>query len=308
MGLFSKDYESAGAGIAKNAPKKTGAKLFFELLGRKFWKLFEVNILYSLFFIPLILSGVLLFKLSDVNMTLALVVSLALLLVFAVLIGPSTAGMTKIMRSYVLEKNSFIIHDFFKAFKENFKKAAIVGFLDCLILVCVWAGYQVYPVLAQQMGSSLLYVPMVISLSLGLMVVMMNFYVFLMIIATDLSLKNLLKNSFALAFVELKKNFITFLIMLAIIVLLVFLTIYVSIAFVFVLPFFPAAFICFLACFNSYPVIQKYVINPYYASIGKVNPELGVDDEDDEEPIFEDMGGKEKPIEKRKKGRGKRIS
>ena len=55
--------------------------------------------------------------------------------------------------------------------------------------------------------------------------------------------------------------------------------------------------------------IQKYVINPYYVSIGEINPELDESsDADDEEVIFEDMGGKEKPIEKRKKTKGKRIS
>lgn len=72
---------------------------------------------------------------------------------------------------------------------------------------------------------------------------------------------------------------------------------------------FPAGIAWFTVCFNSYPIIQKYVINPYYDSIGETNPELADDDEDDsEEVIFEDMGGKEKPIEKRKKGKGKRIS
>ena len=67
------------------------------------------------------------------------------------------------------------------------------------------------------------------------------------------------------------------------------------------------AFLNFISCFNSYPVIQKFVINPYYTSIGEVNPEL-MDESQSEEQIFEDMGGKEKPIEKRKKGKGKRIS
>ncbi len=307
MGLFSKDYESAGVGISKNAPKKKGIKLFFEIFGRKFWKLFEVNLLYFIFFIPLVLAGSILFIID--NTAVALVVMLLLLLTFAIFIGPATAGMTKIMRSYVLEKNSFIIHDFFKAFKSNFKKSCLLGFFDCLLIVSVWAGYNVYPVLAQQLDSALLYIPMVISLSFGIMVVMMNFYAFLMIIATDLSMKNLIKNSFALAFVELKKNFITFVITVGTILLMWFLMTYVNIGFVFVLPFFPAAFLSLVICFNSYPVIQKYVINPYYTSIGKVNPELGGDDEDDdEEPIFEDMGGKEKPIEKRKKGKGKRIS
>lgn len=77
--------------------------------------------------------------------------------------------------------------------------------------------------------------------------------------------------------------------------------------FLLLIPFIPMAFLSFIACFNSYPVIQKFVINPYYTSIGEVNPEI-MNDSPDEEKIFEDMGGKEKPIEKRKKGKGKRIS
>lgn len=306
MGLFSKDYESSGVGIAKNAPKKKGIKLFFEIFGRKFWKLFEVNMLYSLFYLPLLLAFSCMTRIH--NVTLGLVMTIIMILVFAVLIGPATAGMTKVMRNYVLERNSFIVYDFFRAFKSNFKQSAIVGFLDCLILVSVWAGYKVYPVLANQMGSKLMYIPMVISLSLGIMVVMMNFYAFLMIIATDLSMKNLIKNSFALAFVALKKSALTFLIVFAVLAVMAILVLYVSMSFLILFPFFPAAFLSLVICFNSYPVIQKYVINPYYTSIGQVNPELGGDDLDEEEQIFEDMGGKEKPIEKRKKGKGKRIS
>lgn len=307
MGFFSNDYESAGVGIAKNAPKKTGIKLFFEIFGRKFWKLLEVNLLYSLFFLPLILSWIAFIQID--NSKISIIVSLSLLLIFSIIIGPATAGMTKIMRNYSLEKNSFIFADFFKAFKDNFSKAAIVGFVDTIICISIAAGFIIYPALATQNDNSFFYVPLVLSLSVAIVVAMMNFYVFLMIIATDLSLKNLVKNSFALAFVELKKSIITFFISLAILLIFALLLIYVSLTFLFILPFFPAAFVCLIFCFNCYPVVQKYVINPYYTSIGKINPELCVDDsEDDEEPIFEDMGGKEKPIEKRKKGKGKRIS
>ena len=78
--------------------------------------------------------------------------------------------------------------------------------------------------------------------------------------------------------------------------------------FLLLVPFFPAAILCLLNCFISYPIIQKYVINPYYTSIGEINPELVDDSPTDEERIFTDMGGKEKPIEKRAKGKGKRIS
>ncbi len=312
MGLFFKDYESAGVGIAKNAPKKTGIKLFFELFGRKFWKLIEVNFLYSLFFIPFILSGVpiifpgVIFLVLD-NAVVALALSFVFLLIFLLTIGPATAGVTKIMRNYVLEKHSFILSDFFKAFKQNYKKSVLIGIIDFFVLLSVWAGYYIYPALAESYGKTWIYIPMIISFSLAIIVIMMNFYGFLMLIATDLSFKNLVKNSFALAFVELKRSFITFIICLAILVVVVLAALFVP-GIVFLLPFIPLAILAFIICFNSYPVIQKYVINPYYTSIGEVNPEIAGDDFDDEEPIFEDMGGKEKPIEKRKKGKGKRIS
>ena len=67
-------------------------------------------------------------------------------------------------------------------------------------------------------------------------------------------------------------------------------------------------------CFNSYPVIQKYVINPYYEQKGEVNPELAdaEAESEDEEVLFEDKGGSEKPIEKKKNkkkaAKGKIIS
>ena len=59
----------------------------------------------------------------------------------------------------------------------------------------------------------------------------------------------------------------------------------------------------------SYPIIQKYVINPYYESKGEVNPELeNASSENEDDAIFEDKGGSEKPIESRKKSKGKIIS
>ena len=54
MGLFGNHYERAGSGISKNAPKKKGIFRFFEIFGRKFWKLFELNLLYFLSFLPVI--------------------------------------------------------------------------------------------------------------------------------------------------------------------------------------------------------------------------------------------------------------
>ena len=49
---------------------------------------------------------------------------------------------------------------------------------------------------------------------------------------------------------------------------------------------------------NSYPSIQKYIINPYYEKRGEVNPELALTKPAEaDEAVFADMGGKEKPVD-----------
>ncbi len=303
MGIFSSDYESAGVGIPKNAPKKKGIMRFFELYFRKFWKLMQVNLLYTVFFIPLFMAVYALFKIE--NRTVAQAMILFCVVVFACVVGPATAGMMKIIRNYTLEKHAFILTDFKKAFSENYSKSLVMGLIDILAAVSVSAAIYVYPKLAKVYGNAI-FVLLAISVSVMLMIVMMNFYAFLMITATDLSFKNILKNSFALAFIVLKKNFLTLLIILVISGVFVLLTI-LNLSTLLLLPFVPASTIAFIVCFNSYPVIQKYVINPYYERNGEVNPELDESDSDDE-VLFEDKGGSEKPVEKEKnKGRGNKA-
>ncbi len=304
MALF--DYESAGVGISKNAPRKKGISLFFDIFFRKFWKLLEVNLLYSLFFVPLVLALASIAYLSDTSITLSLVVAGICLLTFMLTIGPATAGVMKIMRCYLIEKHTFIVRDFFRAFKRGYVKSAIVGFIDCIVVLSVYSSFKVYPMMAEAYNTKLVYVPMTITLSIALVVLMMNFFIYLMIVATNLSLKNLIKNSFALAFISLKGNIIIVITTIVTIFTMILILFYLTPLFWILLPFFPAAFLLFVTAFNSYPVIQKYVINPYYTSIGEINPELM--NSSDEETIFEDMGGKEAPIEKRKKGKAKKIS
>jgi len=304
LGIFRKDYESAGSGIAKNSHKK-GIKLFFEILGVRFWKIIEVNLLYTIFYLPILFAFTFFAYVN--NKTIAMILGGIMLLAFLIIWGPATSGVFKIMKNFSQDKHSFIISDFTQTFKSNFKYASIIGVVDLLFLTSITAGVWVYPALAEQTGSKLMYICLAVSLSVGISFIMMNFYMFPMLVSTDLSLKNIFKNSFALMFVELKRNIVTLLITGAITALLIFLVLFVNFAFIYILPFFPFAFNVFIICFNSYPVIQKYVINPYYEEKGEINPELA-GNTSSEEVLFEDKGGSEKPIESRKKKKGKTIS
>lgn len=296
---------NTGVGIPKNAPKKKGILRFFEIFFRKFWKLIEVNILYSLFFIPVVLALYAVIRVSSVTVTTLMLA--VCLIAFVLTIGPATAGMFKILRNYTIERHAFILTDFKKAFTENYKKSLAMGIIDILFFSVISTAMYVYPKLAKETGNNLILILFVICASMALIAVMMNFYTFLMIISTDVSFKNILKNSLVLSLVALKKNLLTLFITLLITGVFIVAVIW-NLSFVFLLPFVPAAIICFIICFNSYPVVQKYVINPYYEQRGEVNPEIGTADTDDEDVIFEDKGGSEKPIEKSKGKKGKIIS
>ncbi len=312
MGLFGQNYENAGVGISKHAPKKKGFFRFMEIFGRKFWKLFGLNLLYSAFFLPLVGAVTVFFMMMSgkISMGLPGVLIIALLaIVFAIIFGPATAGHTKVLRAYILEKPVFMVHDFIKTFKSEFKYSCIVGIFDCFVMLCIAASLYVYPILIEQSGSKLFYVFFAIALSVGIVVLMMNFYMFLMIIATNLSLKNIMKNSFSLAIIALKKNIITLLIIAVFVGIFLSILLFANLSVSFIamcfLPFIPASWLGLVICFNSYPIIQKYIINPYYEERGEINPELLGEVEEEHDPesedvLFEDMGGKEQPLEAKK--------
>ena len=102
-----------------------------------------------------------------------------------------------------------------------------------------------------------------------------------------------------------KQNILAFIINVAIITLVV---IFLPFS-IFVVIFLPLSLICFTTTFICYPVIQKYIINPYYEERGETNPELSPvgGEESDEGAVFVDRGGTEKEIKAAPKAHGKVI-
>ena len=101
---------------------------------------------------------------------------------FALIIGPATAAMMKILRNYTLEKHAFILTDFKKCFTENYKKSLAVGIIDIIMVISISAAIYVYPQLAKVYNNTMIWIPFIISISVAIVVTMMNFYAYLMII------------------------------------------------------------------------------------------------------------------------------
>ncbi|MFA5658503.1 MAG: DUF624 domain-containing protein [Oscillospiraceae bacterium] len=218
---------------------KNDRQSFFRIFLSKFWNLITLNLLYIICIVPV------------------------------VTFGPATAAMTKILRNYSQERSCFLFSDFFSAFKSNFKQAFIIGLFDVIAIAAYIYGIIYYAKAASTNGGTytLLFSSLLFSL---FYLIMAHFYIYLMIVSIKLPLGKIIKNSLILAIIELKRNALTLLITLAIFALLI-LTFPYSIA---VIPFIPLSFMGLIVCYNSYPIIRKHVIQPYYEQLGEQNPEF----------------------------------
>jgi uncharacterized membrane protein YesL len=218
--------------------------------------------------------------------------------------------MTKVLKNYSIDKNAYVWLDFKETFLKNFLRAFIWGIVDIIAYAGIVTGCYLYPTIASasESNANTYYVLFVLTLSVGITFTIMNYYVYLMIVSTDLSMKNIIKNALALSFLAPRQNLISLVANVLLPVIVAALIIFLNFQFIILLPFVPATLIGFIVCFNCYPIIQKYVINPYYERRGEENPEAPKSFSD-EEVLFEDMGGKEKPVEiKKKTKKGKIIS
>ena len=270
MGLFYNN-NVAGSGVAKHGKQKKPFFRFWEMFTNKFWTFFKINLIYFLFCIPV------------------------------VTFGPATAAMTHLMRNIYLERPQFVFHEFWKAFKKNFWQSVGIGVFDVwCICIAVFSFFFFSTVIDQNDKPYWLFYALIMAVEI--VVLLMNFYIFPQIVALNLKLPQILRNSLILAFVNLKGNLITLAVILAVIALCMF-----CLPVLLLMPLFPLAWISFLAMFNSYPAIQKFIINPFYEQQGLTNPEIPDYDDDDEEVLFEDRGGEEAPMKLKKQDRGGKV-
>ncbi len=262
MGLFT-NYNDSGSGVAKKAPQKKPFFRFVDAFVNKFWVLIQINLIYVLFCLPV------------------------------VTFGPATAAMTALMRNIYLEKPQFIFHDFWQAFKKNFRQSFIIGILDVLAIGLGIFAFLFYTPYLDTEDNYWLYCALTMAAEVIFLIT--NFYIYPQIVALNLRMPAILKNSVILAFANLKGNLITLAVFLIYAVLFMFFPPVMAVASL----VFPLAFMGLVSIFCCYPFIQKLIINPFYESIGAKNPELPDYDEDDD-AVFEDKGGEEAPIKMKK--------
>lgn len=175
MGLFNSNYNKPGPGVDKNAVPKKGLNLFYEIYFRKFWDIIKLNMLYLVtilpcFFIVWFLAGLISNRIigeylpiaatfaggdllntaniETANMiaTVDTLIRLFIAAAFTIFVGagPMTAGFVYILKSFINEQPVFLVTDYFKAVKANWKQALPVWVIDVIIFTAAYGAINFY--------------------------------------------------------------------------------------------------------------------------------------------------------------------
>ena len=185
MGLFpsANDFK-AGKGVEKDAPRKTGVRRFFELVGRDMNSMFLANLLTCLGFVPVICLVYIGFLMNTLPVML---ISAA---VGGILAGPVYDTVLRALR----DEAGYWWVTYRKAFKRNFKASILPGVLYCVVVTLqIFLVYFCFNMLYHGTNVG---VPLWVATVLNLLIFQMLFaYMWPQIALLDQPLSLTLKNS-----------------------------------------------------------------------------------------------------------------
>lgn len=268
LGLFG-NYDKPGPGVSKDEPPKAAPVRFFEILLRKFSKLVQVNLIFIL---PTIVALVLMVVLylcpthfivqiagrTQIDGWTTFVVPLPL-----VLLTPFTAGMTIVTRNFAREEHAFVWSDFWDAVKANWKYFLLNG-LVCYAVFTI-LGFSIIYYYNMAAAEWLYYIPLWLCVVVAVVFLFAQYYLPVMFVTFDLKFTHAYKNALIFTVAGFGRNILltAILIALLVIALNVPLLNITLLVYALLLIFFIFSFVSFLVNFTVYPIIDRYLIQPY---------------------------------------------
>lgn len=274
MPLFN-NYNKPGPGVLKNEGYEPNRfTLYFQLLGRKFWNLCVLNLVFSLFTVPFIGCSILLYNLLG-RFEFIAVLGFQFHFLFSLFpfafFGPVLGAVFKIARDFAREEPVFIFSDFVLTIKKNVTKPICISIISYVLFTCLTFALPFYYL---QPGVGV-YLFFPLCLLAAFVVVTMQHYIYVMSVVFDLSVKDILKNALILSFVAIGNSILsmfTLLFVVFVVISMLALAFSYPILFGFLLILlvcFLLGFYYFTISFITHPVLQKYIVEPYY----KANPQ-----------------------------------
>ena len=265
----NKSYNKPGRGISKKDAKKRN---YFDIYGRHFSHILGANFWYTLSNIVFFVAAILLFKayyggeqfftvVSNIIHGRFFIVPVLPFVPFA-FIGPFTAGYTYVIRNYTKQEPTFLISDFFEHSKKNIKQGLIVSFCSTLAAYLLTQAFVYYNFffISNNLPIGVLYTLSAVVLILYTVTL---FYIYPIMVTFKMSTKVILKNAWTFAILKLPQNFLIFIFLAAVNVLVFYVLIlyFPPVVYMFVLALFMTGFTAFTANYYIWHVLDKYIVS-----------------------------------------------
>lgn len=280
-------------------------KRYFKLLGRRFWKLVSLNIMM----IPMILPILIIFyatisaektpianhaifsqlygaNLIDPTPTTTTLLDLfgaqrsisiyndvgtyviigVCVLFLAVTWGWQNIGSTYILRSMVRGEPVFLMSDYAYAVRRNLKQGFVLGLIDVVAIFLLVFDFTYFMGMPSSFWTDVCYFAI---MALCILYFLMRFYIYLLLVTFDMSLKKIFKNALIFSILGMKRNFmgvlgIVLITSINVVLFALFAMTPLGIAIPLILPFlYYLAVTSFTSAYSAYPIIDRYMIEPY---------------------------------------------
>ncbi len=297
MGLFSNDiWSKPGKGVDKDEPQKNAFFHFWELVGRKFFRLVAFNVFYFICLLPVIVAvyGVFytwLAAISGVGADEAVslpvlpgmlsllytyvpgVLHIPLLIISLLIYGPATMGLTYILRNFVREEHAWT-SDFFSRALSNWKQGLFFGILDIIAAFIMYVNWNYSALSGEEVGAFAIVIRGVTTV-LFIYYLFMRNYFYQLAVTVDLNVRQIIKNAAIFGIVGLGRNFLALICVVAIVVVS---TMLHSLVELLAVPLIMFSLAGFAAVYCTYPITDKYIVQPALAEERKNEERIGFDD------------------------------
>lgn len=279
FGLF--DYNKPGPGVRKDEPEKKGVARYFDILGRRLWKMVALNFLYVVAsIIPFVIMGTVFtlcvlaimmlsgMSTEDIGVVMTensgtLLLLFGALLVYAVNGGGAVScGMVNVLRKYTEDTTAWVFQDFVSGVRDNFLRGTVAFIIDCFALAVLTLNYGIYN-FTDIMGTDGVIITLLRALLLLVMLIwgMMHVYIYPTMTSFKFKLKDVYKNSFIMVIGKFLPSagafFLGFGISFAVVLL--------AMGFIYsalLIPVIMFAIVEYSKLYISYPMIKKYMRDP----------------------------------------------
>lgn len=304
------NYNKEGKGVNPEDLDRGPLPTFFGILGRKFWKLIPINLLYVIFSLPalvlaffgssylvqaifpgldmtLVESAAGAAKDADDALVLQVFEMTIIFFLFAmmlaglalIIIGPVHAGIVYVLRNYSREEHSFIWSDFKEHALSNLKQSlasSIISLLVTVVFVVNLYFYRQSDFVSNDMIRSILLTVIVLMFAIWCI---MQMYLYPMMVTFKLTLKQMYKNSFFFAILKLPMNILMLFLSLILMLIGPALLLFTNVGVAFIVAVFWYLLLAFainilMITFYAYRGLDKYMLS-------KLNDSDGGDVEND---------------------------